>query len=359
MLVRLILAAVAAGAIGAPLAAHGQARGTGGTPPGTCEGECLERRAETLRELARARADLARLAALLAQRGDSLDPATLASVRSQLSTAMRNLERSELRVREVDAQRFMIARVRPRVSSEVVSRTGWLGVSFSSNFRVVERPGETRLFHFQEYPVVEAVEPASPAREAGIEVGDLLLAFKQKDLRAEPIALDEMLSPGNRLPVLLKRGSATRTVTVIVGERPRGAWSVEVDPPARAPRPPTTPEVWVPSPAPTATLLPPQAPVHVYALSSSIVTLAGAEMAQLPVEMREQVGAEGGLLVLKVAQPSPASRAGLRNGDVLVSANGKPLSSARDLRAAFESSKGALTLDLVRKGKTMSVRMTW
>jgi S1-C subfamily serine protease len=82
-------------------------------------------------------------------------------------------------------------------------------------------------------------------------------------------------------------------------------------------------------------------------------------MAQLPVEMREQVGAEGGLLVLKVAQPSPASRAGLRNGDVLVSANGKPLRSARDLRAAFESSKGTLTLDLVRKRKTMSVKMAW
>lgn len=359
MLVRLILAAVAAGAIGAPLVAHGQARGRGGAPPATCEGECSERREETLRELARARADLARLAALLAQRGDSLDPATLAAVRSQLSTAMRNLERSELRVREVDAQRLMVTRVRPRVSSEVVSNTGWLGVSFSSNFRIVAGPGETRLFHFQEYPVVEAVEPASPARSAGIEVGDLLLAFKDRDLRAEPIALDEMLSPGSRLPVRLKRGSATRTVTVIVGERPRGAWSVEVDPPARAPRPPTTPEVWVPSPAPTATLLPPQAPVHVYALSSSIVTLAGAEMAQLPVEMREQVGASGGLLVLRVGQGTPASRAGLRSGDVLVKVNGKAIGSSRDLRAAFESSDRTLALDLVRKRETMSVRMTW
>lgn len=359
MLVRLILTAVAVGLIGAPLVAHGQARGRGGTPPDACEGECSKRREETLRELARARADLARLAALLAQRGDSLDPATLAAVRSQLSTAMRNLERSELRVREVDAQRFMVARVRPRVASEVVSNTGWLGVSFSSNFRVVERPGETRLFHFQEYPVVEAVEPASPARQAGIEVGDLLLAFKQKDLRAEPIALDEMLSPGSRLPVLLKRGNATRTVTVIVGERPRGAWAVEVTSPTAAPRPPASPEVWVPSTAPRVTLLPPQAPINVYAFSSSIVSLAGAEMAPLPAEMREQVGAEGGLLVLKVAQPSPASRAGLRNGDVLVGANGKPLRSSRDLRAAFESSKGTLALDLVRKGQTMSVRMTW
>jgi S1-C subfamily serine protease len=272
---------------------------------------------------------------------------------------MRNLERSELRVREVEAQRFMVARVRPRVATDVVSNTGWLGVSFSSNFRIVERPGETRLFHFQEYPVVEAVEPASPARRAGIEVGDLLLAFKHKDLRAEPIALDEMLSPGSRLPVRLKRGDATRTVTVIVGERPRGAWAVEVDPPAPAPRPPATPEVWVPSPAPTATLLPPQAPIHVYALSSSIVSLAGAEMAQLPVEMREQVGASGGLLVLRVGQGTLASRAGLRSGDVLVKVNGKAIRSSRDLRAAFESSNRTLALDLVRKRETMSVKMAW
>jgi S1-C subfamily serine protease len=222
----------------------------------------------------------------------------------------------------------------------------------------VERPGETRLFHFQEYPVVEAVEPASPARQAGIEVGDLLLAFKQRDLRAEPIALDEMLSPGNRLPVLLKRGDATRTVTVIVGERPRGAWSVEVDPPT-APRAPAAPEVWVPSPAPTATLLPPQAPINVYALSSSIVSLAGAEMAQLPVEMREQVGASGGLLVLQVGQGTLFSRAGLRSGDVLVKVNGKAIRSSRDLRAAFESSNRTLALDLVRKRETMTVKMAW
>ena len=358
MLVRLILAIVAAATLGAPLAAHGQARGRGGTPP-ACEGECSERREETLRELARARADLARFAALLAERGDSLDPATLASVRSQLAMAMRNLERSELRVREVEAQRLMVRRTRPRVGTEVVSNTGWLGVSFSSNFRIVERPGETRLFHFEEYPVVEAVEPASPARRAGIEVGDLLLAFKNKDLRAEPVALDQMLAPGTRLPVRLKRGNATQTVTVIVGERPRGAWAVEVDAPPRAPRVQATPEVWVPSQSPTTAPLPPQAPINVYALSSSIVSLAGAEMAQLPVEMREQVGASGGLLVLRVGQGTPASRAGLRSGDVLVKVNGKAIRSSRDLRAAFESSDRALELDLVRKREMMTVRMKW
>ena len=146
---------------------------------------------------------------------------------------------------------------------------------------------------------------------------------------------------------------------MVVGERPRGAWAVEVAPPTAAPRAPATPGVWVPSPAPTVTLLPPQAPINVYALSSSIVSLAGAEMAPLPVEMREQVGAAGGLLVLRVGEGTPASRAGLHSGDVLVKGNGKILRSSRDLRAAFESSNRTLTLELVRKRETMSVKMAW
>ncbi|HUF30245.1 MAG TPA: PDZ domain-containing protein, partial [Gemmatimonadaceae bacterium] len=84
----------------------------------------------------------------------------------------------------------------------------------------------------------------------------------------------------------------------------------------------------------------------------------GAEMAQLPVEMREQVGAAGGLLVLRVGQGTPASRAGLHSGDVLVKVNGKPLRTSRDLRTALEESpNAALALELVRKRQTMTVKM--
>jgi len=53
---------------------------------------------------------------------------------------------------------------------------------------------------------------------------------------------------------------------------------------------------------------------------------------------------------LVVEQASgPAAEAGLRQGDVVLSANGSPVSSVEDLRNAVEKSKGHIAL-LVQRG---------
>jgi serine protease Do len=65
--------------------------------------------------------------------------------------------------------------------------------------------------------------------------------------------------------------------------------------------------------------------------------------------MRAAVGLpeRDGLLVRGVVEDSPAGRAGLERGDLLVAAAGKPLSSVDDLFDALESS-GTLTLGVLR-----------
>jgi membrane-associated protease RseP (regulator of RpoE activity) len=364
MQARAVLAALTAAMLMAAPAAHAQS-GAGGTARGqaerACSGDCPEQRAEAMRELAKSRAELARLARLFAQQGDSLDAQQLAQARRQLLATVERIERLERDVTRdaPSARRFMVARV--QAPPPTVVQSGWLGVSFSSNFEITERDSGPRNSHFREYPVVEAVEPASPARRAGIEVGDVLLAFQQKDLRAEPIELDRMLTPGNRLSVLLKRDARTRTVTVVVGERPQGAYAVV----APVPAPPAPPSVRVGSvprgtmavPAPAAA---PEPPGWAYAWSSESMSMAGAQMARLPAELREQVGAEGGLLVLRVAHGTPAARAGLRDGDVIVRANGQPVRSSGDLQVAFRrAEERALSLQVVRQRETMTVRMVW
>jgi serine protease Do len=45
-----------------------------------------------------------------------------------------------------------------------------------------------------------------------------------------------------------------------------------------------------------------------------------------------------------------AARAGIRPGDVVTAVNGKPVKSARELRAAVEKAKGSVAL-LVRRGE--------
>jgi S1-C subfamily serine protease len=114
------------------------------------------------------------------------------------------------------------------------------------------------------------------------------------------------------------------------------------------------------APTPAAPPAPPEPSVWVYAPSSESVSMAGAQMARLPLQLREQVGAEGGLLVLKVAHGTPAARAGLRDGDVIVSANGMEVRSSGDLQVAFRRAEDrALSLRVVRQREVMTVRMVW
>ena len=90
------------------------------------------------------------------------------------------------------------------------------------------------------------------------------------------------------------------------------------------------------------------------------MSLAGAEMARLPGELYEQVGAARGLLVLHVPHGTPAARAGLREGDVIVSANGSAIRSSGDLQLAFRrATSRALSLEIVRQRQAMTVKMEW
>ncbi|MBO4256004.1 PDZ domain-containing protein, partial [Streptomyces griseorubiginosus] len=52
----------------------------------------------------------------------------------------------------------------------------------------------------------------------------------------------------------------------------------------------------------------------------------------LPPTLRARTGVATGLRVVEVVPASPAARAGLRTGDLLVTAQGEPVSSAQSLQ---------------------------
>jgi S1-C subfamily serine protease len=58
-----------------------------------------------------------------------------------------------------------------------------------------------------------------------------------------------------------------------------------------------------------------------------------------------------GVVVVRVVPGSPAHVAGIREGDIIIKAGGKPVKSVRDLRLAIEDSidKGYVELEIVRK----------
>jgi membrane-associated protease RseP (regulator of RpoE activity) len=90
-------------------------------------------------------------------------------------------------------------------------------------------------------------------------------------------------------------------------------------------------------------------------------TLAGGKRAYLGVStidispsLREHFGTDrdAGVLVDSVEEQSPAAKAGIRSGDVIVSVDGKDVKSASDLRGAIREKKDGDTVRIeVQRGR--------
>src|SRR5271166_6433101 len=84
-----------------------------------------------------------------------------------------------------------------------------------------------------------------------------------------------------------------------------------------------------------------------------LVTMPGP----VPANWRERLGRTTGLLVAEVVSGGPADQAGLRAGDLLLTAGGKPVRSAQDLqRLMFSEAIGRpLAITVMRNGALVDV----
>jgi PDZ domain-containing protein len=240
---------------------------------------------------------------------------------------------------------------------------GYIGVLWSASVQVDKPKHGDALWTFHDYPQVEAVERESPAERAGIEVGDMILAFDGKDLRAGKIPMNAVLRPGNTIVVRLTRENRPRSVSVKVEPRPRYArrpggfapdptGPVIVEVPEFGEMPPTPPAASTPRTAPLPA-------VGGFTMFGAAATL-GAEMIPLDETLGEPYGTDHGLLILRIGPRTPAARAGIQKGDVLISVDGRELRSVPALiRAVERAEKGELRLELLRKREKKVVVMNW
>ena len=89
------------------------------------------------------------------------------------------------------------------------------------------------------------------------------------------------------------------------------------------------------------------------------MTLAGARVQRFSA-LKEYFGVDSGILVLSVVSATPAARAGLRDGDVIVRAGGKTVADPGRLARLIEQAPDdALTLEIVRQRKKQTVVLKW
>lgn len=273
---------------------------------------------------------------------------------------------------------------------------GYLGVTFGISGTVKREKNGPEIYRFDEPPEIITVERGAPADRAGVRRGDRMLAIDGHEVVGRDVVFSQLLVPGRKLPLRIDRDGREENVVVLVQKRPDGFGDQCTDlelamqpirtpfvgqvapvPGARMtlPRTPTAPR-WV-SPAtapdaPSATSAPssPGAPgtpsvwtfetpppVAIAGFSSLV---AGAQLTTLTDDFKDLTGADGGVLVQRVAPETPAALAGLRGGDVIVEAGDRQVTSARLLqRLIGDSNERNLKLKVVRKGKVRTVWLRW
>jgi serine protease Do len=162
--------------------------------------------------------------------------------------------------------------------------------------------------------LVSSVEKGGPSEAAGIEPGDVILKLNGQPLKDSselPVQIAG-LSPGTSVELEIWRNHAARTMTVKLGAMEDQR---------------------------TASNTGPQASGGKLGLSVRPLT---------PQEQR-QANMKGGLVVERAG--GPAAEAGIQPGDVVVAANGAPITSAEDLKSAVEKSHGHIAL-LIQRGDT-------
>jgi S1-C subfamily serine protease len=240
---------------------------------------------------------------------------------------------------------------------------GYLGITFVCDLRRQDGPEGLTIYHYG-YPAVEVVQPGSPADRAGIVPGDTIVAYDSRDVLYRKIVLSRLLRPGSELAVRIRRNGAVKNLSVSIAPRPANFVDMNVagygGSPLAQPGGSASldPRQWnvVPAPAapfpsagPTASQRSGGVPDDVQAPfddddasdddPSVPTTVAGAEVVRTDADLQDALGLDGGLLVLGVGQSSAAARAGLRSGDVIVSAHGETIRTPQTLANILRRAK--------------------
>lgn len=191
------------------------------------------------------------------------------------------------------------------------------------------------------------VSEESPAAKAGLKEGDILIRYAGIPIlgTAQFTDLVRGTSPGRTITVEILRKGAVATLQVTVSKR-----KMERESPRDFYR-----EFNLP--------VPEAAPRSFRFFTMPDKPRLGIYYEDLTEQLGQYFGVpEGkGVLVTSVVKDSPADKAGMVAGDVIVDIQGKKIEDSRDLMSALADveSGAALKIRIVRKGKALDITVTF
>ncbi len=182
--------------------------------------------------------------------------------------------------------------------------------------------------------LIRAVAPDSAAARAGLEPGDVVVAFNNQPVRSSDDLVQMVIAtrPGTSAPVRVVRDRRERTLTITVDELDLDAESAV----ARGDRP------GAPPPQETAS--------QDFGVTLRNVTPDVARQLRLEAAQR-------GAVITAVEEQSPAARAGLAPGDVIIRIGDQTITSAADAQGELGRvpSGGTVFLRVLRNGQEQFV----
>ena len=198
-----------------------------------------------------------------------------------------------------------------------VSR-GWMGVTIQD-----VKPDMAKALGLKDASgaLIGSVLPDEPADKAGLKAGDIIVRVGKTDIHSASELTRSVadLKPGTKTEITVMRNGKELTRTVTLGERASHTSLAQND-------------------------------------SDSTVSLGVGIRPLTPEDARAlQLSKDvKGLLVVNVRNGSPAAEAGLRSGDVILSANLTPVTSTDELSSIVKKEgkeRGAIMLQVNRRGE--------
>lgn len=210
---------------------------------------------------------------------------------------------------------------------------------------------------------VEKVVENSPAAAAGLQNGDVIVKFNGEQVTGtrKLTRLISEVAPDHQATVTILRNGAEREITVTMGKRELPQFQSsgmtfgdfepmlpQIQALPRAPRMPNAP-------------FPPMNDGGGFVWRSGENRQIGIGVTDLSKQLADYFGVPSGkgLLVESVRENSPAAKAGLKAGDVIVEVEGKEVKNSFELiRAINGKTEGEVTLTIVRDKNRQTIRVT-
>lgn len=198
--------------------------------------------------------------------------------------------------------------------------------------------------------IVNEVVRKSPAAEAGIEEDDIIIGFNAEKVwdARELTDLIRDQKPGDEVKVKVLRGKEEKEFTVKLDSRRASSWNLDWSVPGapsaprapRAPRAPSTPMIFDFD--------------HHFGQ-----VYVGIQMQALNEQLGEYFGVKDGdgVLIQEVEEDSPAEKAGMKAGDVILSVDSEQIDGTDDIAEILSDMEAGdkVAFDLLRDKKPLKV----